>query len=103
MLGATLGDIAGSRFEWKNLKSKDFKFLTKDCFATDDSVMTIAIASAVMRPVRDRFRRQSLPSLSQTGLRTPSGMRCRPAVIRIRLRPLPVLLRRLFMAVNSIP
>lgn len=28
MLGAIIGDIAGSCFEWHNYKSKDFEFLT---------------------------------------------------------------------------
>ncbi len=31
MLGAIIGDIAGSRFEWHNLKSKDFDLLTYHC------------------------------------------------------------------------
>lgn len=29
MIGAIIGDIVGSRFEWSNIKSKDFKFFTK--------------------------------------------------------------------------
>lgn len=33
MLGAIIGDIVGSRFEWDNYKAKDFEFLTNDCFA----------------------------------------------------------------------
>lgn len=28
MLGAIIGDISGSRFEWENLKSKKFELLT---------------------------------------------------------------------------
>lgn len=28
MIGAIIGDIVGSRFEWNNIKSKDFEFLT---------------------------------------------------------------------------
>ena len=28
MIGAIIGDIVGSRFEWNNNKSKDFEFLT---------------------------------------------------------------------------
>ena len=28
MLGAIIGDIVGSRFEWNNNRSKDFDFLT---------------------------------------------------------------------------
>ena len=29
MLGAIIGDIVGSRFEFKNLRSKDFELLPK--------------------------------------------------------------------------
>ena len=48
MLGAIIGDIAGSRFEWDNLKSKEFDLLTHSCAPTDDSIMTLAIADALM-------------------------------------------------------
>ncbi len=53
MIGAIVGDIAGSRFEWHNRKSKQFAFLkgTEDgrysCSFTDDTVMTLAVADAV--------------------------------------------------------
>ena len=43
MLGAIIGDIVGSRFEWNNHKSKDFQFFSTECFFTDDSVMTLAV------------------------------------------------------------
>ena len=46
MLGAILGDIAGSRFEWREWKSKDFAFLTDSNHFTDDSLMTLGIARA---------------------------------------------------------
>lgn len=48
MIGALVGDIAGSRFEFESFKSKDFDLFHKDCFFTDDSVMTIAIAKALL-------------------------------------------------------
>ena len=48
MLGAVIGDIAGSRFEWKNTKSKDFELFAPECRITDDSVMTLAIARAIL-------------------------------------------------------
>lgn len=48
MLGAIIGDTVGSRFEWHNVKRKDFEFLTRKCHLTDDSVMTIAIAQAIL-------------------------------------------------------
>lgn len=53
MLGAIIGDIAGSRFEFDNLKSKNFELFTKENEITDDSVMTIAIAKALMEANSD--------------------------------------------------
>ena len=47
LYGAIIGDIVGSRFEFNNHRSKKFDLFHKDCFATDDSIMTIAIANAV--------------------------------------------------------
>ena len=48
MLGALIGDIVGSRFEWNNIKTKEFEFLVHNCYPTDDSIMTLAIAQAIM-------------------------------------------------------
>lgn len=48
MIGAIIGDIIGSRFEFNNHRSKDFELFTDDCQATDDSIMTIAVAKAIM-------------------------------------------------------
>ena len=48
MLGAIIGDIVGSRFERDNYKAKDFDFLTYQCSFTDDSVMSLAVAKAIM-------------------------------------------------------
>ena len=48
MLGAIVGDIVGSVYEWNNIKTKDFPLFRGDCFFTDDTVMTCAVAEAVM-------------------------------------------------------
>jgi ADP-ribosyl-[dinitrogen reductase] hydrolase len=48
LLGAIIGDIVGSRFEGSNHKGKDFELFDEECRATDDSVMTLAIAKAIM-------------------------------------------------------
>lgn len=48
MLGAIIGDIAGSRFEFHNIKHKDFRLLSEYCDYTDDSVMTIAVAQTLL-------------------------------------------------------
>ncbi len=50
MLGAIIGDIAGSRFEWHNIKTKNFELLTSigRCCPTDDSIMSLAVAKAIL-------------------------------------------------------
>lgn len=53
MIGAIIGDIVGSRFEWHNHRSKDFDLLTHKCFFTDDSVMSLAVCDALLRAAAD--------------------------------------------------
>ena len=49
MKGAIIGDIIGSRFEWENIKTKEFElFAEGDSDFTDDSVLTLATAQALM-------------------------------------------------------
>jgi ADP-ribosylglycohydrolase len=49
MLGAIIGDIAGSVYEWNNIKTKDIPLYRDDCHFTDDTVMTVAVADALMK------------------------------------------------------
>ncbi len=49
MLGAIFGDIIGSVFEWHNTKKTRFPLFTKFNRPTDDSIMTIAVADALMQ------------------------------------------------------
>ena len=44
MLGALVGDIVGSVYEFANTKSTDFELFTPLSSYTDDSVMTLAVA-----------------------------------------------------------
>ena len=48
MFGAIVGDVVGSRFERHNYWGKDFEWLTPTCRVTDDSVMTLAVAQALL-------------------------------------------------------
>jgi len=48
MIGAIVGDIAGSVYEWNNIKTKEFPLFSPECFFTDDTVMTLAIADGLM-------------------------------------------------------
>ena len=46
MLGAIIGDIVGSPYEFGSGKTKSFPLLQVDCRPTDDSVLTIAVGCA---------------------------------------------------------
>lgn len=50
-IGAIFGDVAGSVYEWHNIRSKQFTLLAprdgQVCDVTDDSVMTVAVAAAL--------------------------------------------------------
>lgn len=48
MIGAIIGDIVGSVYEFHNIKTKDFPFFRDDCRFTDDTVMTFAVAEGLM-------------------------------------------------------
>ncbi|MCR5490706.1 MAG: ADP-ribosylglycohydrolase family protein [Bacilli bacterium] len=49
MLGALYGDIVGSRYEFKGgLAPKGFTLFHQDCKCTDDSLMTLAVADALV-------------------------------------------------------
>ena len=49
MIGAIFGDIVGSVYEFDNIKTKKFKLFTDKCKFTDDTVMTVAVADALMQ------------------------------------------------------
>ena len=49
MLGAMIGDIVGSVYEWHNIKTTDFPLFSKRCFFTDDTVLTAATAHALIK------------------------------------------------------
>ena len=48
MLGAIFGDIVGSVYEFNNTDRMDFPLLSKGSSPTDDSLMTLAVADALM-------------------------------------------------------
>jgi type I restriction enzyme M protein len=73
MLGAIIGDIAGSRFEFNNYKAKDFQFLHSRCKPTDDSLMTLAVAEAILscKPDRSDLPDQAVRCMQEIGRRYP--------------------------------
>lgn len=48
MIGAIAGDIIGSIYESAPIKTKDFQLFIWRCSFTDDSVLTIALADAIL-------------------------------------------------------
>lgn len=73
MLGAIIGDIVGSRFEWNNIKSKEFEFLTYKCFPTDDSIMTLALAQAILvsKPDHSDLSKNAVECMQAVGRNYP--------------------------------
>lgn len=75
MFGAIIGDIAGSRFEFDNCKSKEFELFTNTCDFTDDTVMTLAVAKALL-PYEaitdmDAFKRELVRVMHEVGMPHP--------------------------------
>lgn len=70
MLGAIIGDIVGSRFEWNNHKSTDFELFTPECRITDDSVMSLAVAAALIN-----CKREGAPGWAGLGYEAARSMR----------------------------
>lgn len=48
MLGAIIGDIAGSKYEFNNTFDYDFEMLGEGCDFTDDTICTVAVADAIL-------------------------------------------------------
>ncbi|MBQ8974970.1 MAG: ADP-ribosylglycohydrolase family protein, partial [Oscillospiraceae bacterium] len=53
MYGAIIGDIAGSKYEFNSIKTKDFPFISRGCAFTDDTVMTVAVARALLQGLEE--------------------------------------------------
>ena len=64
MRGAIIGDIVGSRFEWENIKTREFElFDEQHCRYTDDTVLTLAVAKAFMDAGLDASEEELTASL----------------------------------------
>jgi len=60
MIGAISGDIIGSVYEWENIKTKQFDLFSPDCFFTDDTVLSVALASLTGKRVNQAGRTRSI-------------------------------------------
>ena len=86
MLGAIAGDVIGSVHEFSETKTKDFEVFDPRCTFTDDTVLTIAVADALLNRreyvdvFHDYFKRYPTVSYgrkfrwwAETGNRHPYG------------------------------
>lgn len=78
MLGSIIGDIVGSRFEFdRGGWSKKFDLFTPECEFTDDTVMTIAIAEALMNAGKnastDTIKTECISSMKKWGRLYPNA------------------------------
>lgn len=76
MIGAIIGDIAGSIYEFRNIKTKEFPLISPGSNYTDDSLMTIAVASALMHAVDHGvgFRAELVVAMRRIASRYPCPM-----------------------------
>ena len=49
MLGAIIGDIVGSRWEFNPTNDYDFEWLSDENGFTDDTICTVAVADALLK------------------------------------------------------
>lgn len=79
ILGAIVGDVVGSRYEFNNIKSKKFKLVTSACSFTDDTVMTLAVASALRKwkkgePIKEKnFAKAVIDAMKSFGKKYPNA------------------------------
>ena len=77
MFGAILGDIIGSpyEFDFQNYKAKDFPLFCDRSTFTDDTVMTLAVADALMKGAPEEndetIRRRLIDSMQTLGRHYP--------------------------------
>ena len=76
MLGAIFGDIVGSVYEGFNTKREDFPLLSEWSRPTDDSIMTLAVAKALMNSrgkSDEEIRKELVGSMQHLGRKYPNA------------------------------
>ena len=77
MIGAIMGDMIGAPYEFDmGNKTKDFPLFNRESQFTDDSVMTIAVAEALMDTIGksdDEIRTALVKSMQKWGRRYPNA------------------------------
>lgn len=75
MIGAIIGDIIGSQYERRNIKTKEFNLFSPRSRYTDDSVMTLAVADAILKCNNDYsdLSNIAINSMQELGRRYPNA------------------------------
>ena len=76
MHGAIFGDIVGSVYEFNNTHDYDFELLTKKSRPTDDSYMTLAVASALLETLEnddDAIKAAVVRNMREIGRKHPNA------------------------------
>ena len=75
MLGAIIGDIVGSPYEFNNIKTTDFELFSSKSTFTDDTVMTIAVAVGLIQGLHNpvKSREAIIDAMHDFGNRYPTS------------------------------
>ncbi len=65
LFGAVIGDIVGSKYEFDNIRTKEFKFFDNDMFFTDDTVMSVAVYEALKNTKENNYENLSNETVKQ--------------------------------------
>ena len=77
LMGTIIGDIVGSVYEFKTIKTKQFKFLKPKCMYTDDTVMTCAVSLACLDYKKnnniEEFKKNLIEYMKRLGRKFPDA------------------------------
>lgn len=76
MLGAIVGDIVGSPFEFdqNNIKTKVFPMFSNSSYATDDTIMSLAVADGIMNAWdNENYEEEIIKSMQKLGAMYPNA------------------------------
>ncbi len=65
MLGAIIGDMVGSKYEFHPIKTKDFEIFDNRMRMTDDSLLTIAVAKVLLKHYPIDYSEESLKQIQE--------------------------------------
>lgn len=65
MLGAIIGDMVGSLYEFHPIKNKEFNIYNPKMRMTDDSLLTIAVAKTLLKHYPIKYDEQSLKTIQK--------------------------------------